>query len=200
MRTFALLVAIPVCIHGQNPYKIAPDNYRLEFENEYTRVSRATLRPGDKIPTHDHPASSTVYVYLTDGGPARFIHDSPSFSVERPAVKAGGIRINRATKETHRVEYLGSEESEYLRIELRNDPPLSQRTTRIAPDETGTFENAKVRIRRASCVQPATCVAEFPTVAMSIDKRACQWLSPGQVITNEAGKTPLILVEFKTRD
>jgi hypothetical protein len=58
----------------QDPYQRAPENFQLEFENAWTRVSRVTFRPGDKIPEHDHPAFPTVYVYLTDAGPARFSH------------------------------------------------------------------------------------------------------------------------------
>src|SRR5262245_54195647 len=192
-----LVATFSLPLSAQDPYKIAPNNYRIEFENEFTRVSRATLRPGDKIATHDHPAFSTVYVYLTDGGPARFSHDSPQFTVERPPVRAGGIRINRGMKETHHVEYLGSTPSEYLRIELRNDPPLPERTTRLAPDEPGPFENAKLRIRRAACSASANCVAEYPTVVVSIDKRASRWVNRGEPIVNDGGPTPLILIEFK---
>ena len=196
---FALLVGPAVAVYAQDPYTTAPRNYQLEFENEYTRVSRATLRPGDRIPTHDHPAFSTVYVYLTDGGPARFSHDAPQFTVERPAVKAGAIRINRGMKETHHVEYLGTAPSEYLRIELRNEPPLTQRTTRLAADDPGPFEIAKLRIRRAACSGAAECIAEFPTVAVSIDKRSSRWAAPGEPIVNEPDATPLILIEFKPR-
>jgi len=198
VRLLVFIAATSACLHAQDPYKVAPNNYRLEFENEYTRVSRATLRPGDKIPTHDHPSFSTLYVYLTDGGPATFSHDSPKFTVKRPAVQAGGIRINRGMKETHHVEYLGSTPSEYLRIELRNDPPLAERTTRLAPDEPGPFENAKLRVRRAACSASANCAAEYPTVVVSIDKRASYWVNRGEPIVNDGGPTQLILIEFKT--
>jgi hypothetical protein len=72
-------------------------------------------------------------VYLTDAGPARFRHDSPAFTVKRPAVQAGGIHINRGM-----------------------------------------------------------------SVIVSIDKRASQWVNHGEPIVNDAGPTPLILIEFKT--
>jgi hypothetical protein len=197
LMTFALMLAIaPGAALAQDPYQIAPQNYRLEFENQHTRVSRATLRPGDRIPVHDHPAHSTVYVYLTDGGPARFSHETPKFSIERAAVKAGGIRINQGMKETHQVEYLGSAASEYLRIELKSNPTLPRRTTRLAPDDPGPFENEKFRIRRVSCPAASSrCVAEFPSVVVSIDARAALWVAPGQPL--EASATPLILVEFR---
>jgi hypothetical protein len=198
VRLIAFIAATSAWLCAQDPYKIAPNNYRLEFQNEYTRVSRVTLRPGDKIPTHDHPAFSTVYVYLTDGGPATFRHDSPAFTVKRPAVQAGGIRINRGMKETHHVEYLGSAPSEYLRIELRNDPPLLERTTRLAPNEPGPFENAKLRVRRVACAAAENCIAEHPSVIVSIDERASQWVNRGEPIVNDAGPRQLILIEFKT--
>jgi hypothetical protein len=201
LTVFALflffLAIAPTPAFSQDPYKTAPENYRLEFENEYTRISRATLRPGDKIPVHDHPPHSTVYVYLTDGGPARFSHDTPKFSIERQAVKAGGIRINQGMKETHQVEYLGSAPSEYLRIEMKNDPVLPRRTTRLAPDDDGPFDNPRVRIRRSRCPVPEQCIAEFPSVVVSIDSRAGYWVPAGRPLAKEAPVTPLVLIEFR---
>ena len=78
-----LLAAVAYPAAAQNPYTTASKNYRLEFENESVRVSRAMFAPGDKLPVHDHPGNPTVFVYLTDGGPIRFTHVEPAFTVER---------------------------------------------------------------------------------------------------------------------
>ena len=109
---------LPVAIIGgtpllaQDPFVTAPKNYRLEFENGSVRVSRAMFAPGDKLPVHDHPAYPTVFVYLTDGGPIRFTHIQPSFTMERPAIMKGGIRFHTGAKERHAVEYLGDSASD----------------------------------------------------------------------------------------
>jgi len=183
---------------GQDAYKTAPDNYRLEFENEWTRISRATFRPGDKIPVHEHPPSATIYVYLTDGGKIRFSHSTPNRVVERPEVKAGAIRFTRGMAEIHDAEYLGSAQSEYLRIEAKTKVDLPQRTMRLAADNAGPIDSPQVRVRRTSCAAGDACMAEYPTVVVSIDKQGASWIAAGQRLTPESTATNLILVEFKS--
>jgi hypothetical protein len=67
-----------------DPYKLLTRNYSLELENAYVRVSRVKYS-GEPLPEHSHPSIPTVYVYLTDGGPIRFIHKTPKFELERKA-------------------------------------------------------------------------------------------------------------------
>src|SRR4051812_42115184 len=96
------LLALAVCAGAQNPYTTFPKNYVLEFENQYVRISRVKYFPGDNLPVHSHPSLPSVYVYLTDGGPIKFIHITPKFTTERPAVKTGSVRFNRNFRiETH---------------------------------------------------------------------------------------------------
>jgi hypothetical protein len=86
-RAFLLSVLSVSAAFGQDPCK-------LEFENEWVRVSRVAYAPFGKAKTHDHPAYPTVYVYTTDGGPIRFRHND-GIEIDRGSVKAGGIRFNR---------------------------------------------------------------------------------------------------------
>src|SRR5690348_427713 len=140
MRLAAVLCAT-ICAFAQDPYTTAPDNYKLEFENDWVRVSRVIYRPGDKLPVHSHPVYPTVYVYVTDGGPIIFGHQEFATMQRRP-VKAGQIRFNRGNKETHTTEYLGDAPSEYVRLELKTEPvDLPRRDIRIAPDDSKPFEN-----------------------------------------------------------
>jgi beta-alanine degradation protein BauB len=97
---------------AQDPYQVAPENYHLVFENEWARATRVTYRPGDKLPVHSHPPTpTTVYVYVTDGGPIRFGHVTgehvEGVMITRKAVQAGAIRFAHGAPETHTVEYLG---------------------------------------------------------------------------------------------
>src|SRR5918998_1678930 len=97
----------------------APRAYRPEFENARVRVTRVRYAPREKIASHDHPANPTVYVYLRDSGPVRFIHTGDEeFTLTRPAVRAGGFRLSRRARETHRVESLSDQPTEYLRVEF----------------------------------------------------------------------------------
>lgn len=148
LNLLGLLLAAALA-HSQDPYLTAPSNYTLELDNEYVRISRAKFSPGDKVPVHSHPSIPTIYVYLDDGGPIRFSHQTPKFSIERPAVTAGGVRFNRnAQVETHEVEYLGSAPTEYLRIELKTPPAPPHRDARLRSAADFPWEDAQVRIGR----------------------------------------------------
>ena len=191
MLALSMWIALAVL---QDPYSVAPNNYRVEFENSWTRVSRVSLNPGDKIPVHDHPAFPTIYVYLTNAGATRFSHITPKFQIERGAVKAGALRFNKGSKETHEVEYLGTTPSEYFRIELRTPPiDLPQRDVRWTPEEQGPFENRQIRMRRVSCAVGRDCKEQYPTVAISIANMTARWVEPGDEL--EGAWT---LIEFKT--
>jgi hypothetical protein len=164
---------LPGC-YAQDPYRVAPNNYKLEFENAAVRVSRVSYRPGDKLPVHDHPALPTIYVYTTDGGPIEFGHQEFK-AIRRPAVKAGQIRFNRGNKETHTTEYLGDTPSEYVRIELKIEPLEKPRPdVRIRADNDKPFENAQLRIERAEC---SPCAAlPHPAVVVTMEDRKVHWV------------------------
>src|SRR5258706_14872531 len=96
---------LSIHIFAQDPVKVAPQNYKPEFENEWVKVLRVHYGAKEKIPEHDHPATATAYVYLNDSGPVIFKHVGLSYgAVTRPATKAGSFRLYKATKETHEVE------------------------------------------------------------------------------------------------
>ena len=52
----ALLVGAAV---AQDPLKVAPQAYKLEFENEWVRVTRVHYGPFEKIPEHYHTARAS---------------------------------------------------------------------------------------------------------------------------------------------
>jgi hypothetical protein len=66
-----LLLACAVCLatfsaRAQDPVKVAPKHYKVEFENEQVRVLRVHLGPKESMPMHEHPPA--VLTFLTDGG------------------------------------------------------------------------------------------------------------------------------------
>src|ERR1044072_6326038 len=102
--------AIIICLLAfsslaQDPFKIAPQAYKLQFENEWVKVTRVHYAPHEKIAAHQHTLTASAYVYLNDSGPVVFNHIDASYgAVTRPPTKAGGVRLFRAVQELHEVE------------------------------------------------------------------------------------------------
>ena len=145
---------------AQDPLKVAPHAYRLEFENEWVKVVRVRYAPGEKLIAHEHPPLASAFVYLNDGGPVIFDHsDKNKGAVTRPPTKAGSFRLFPGQKEIHTVENTSNRESDFLRVEFKTHPvngsSLAGRFAR--PDYTPgdsfqvvQFENEQIRITRLS--------------------------------------------------
>jgi hypothetical protein len=137
-------------------------------------------------------------VYLTDGGPIRFIHKTPQFTLERPAVKAGGVRFNRnARVETHEVEYLGDTASEYLRIELKTAPGPPHRDARLRGGADFPWEDPQVRIGSIHGRPPRPA---RPAILVNISQRGFTWFDPGSASSPALPTQPdwYIILELKT--
>lgn len=191
MLRLVLVALWTICARAQDPYRLAPNNYKLEFENEWVRLSRVIYKPGDVIAEHDHPAVNTVYVYLTDGGEVRFGHKQFA-AAKRPAVKAGAVRFAKANKETHDTAYLGDQPAEYLRDELRTKTSPYIRNERIAADSTTPIDNEQVRIERLSCTSPCPAT-KLPSVAVSMDDRSGRYLPPGSSVPTAKNLIRIVL-------
>jgi quercetin dioxygenase-like cupin family protein len=214
MRFLLLLLCVPMCISGQDPYVVAGNHYHLLLENEWVRATRVTYGPHETAPVHEHPPTPTsIYIYVTDGGEFRFKHMTgfkvSGYTITRPAVKAGAIRFAHAAPETHSVEYLGDAPTEYVRIELRTEPVnVPFRDVRIPPRAMdpaksaveNEFENDQIRILRVVCAAGEKCPASqnpddpaIVTVMKGPDKGAVRW-SPAR----EKGPLEEVRVELKT--
>lgn len=146
---------------GQDPLKTLPQAYKLQFENEWVKVTRVHYAPHEKLPPHQHTLTGSAYVYLNDGGPVVFKHlDLPYGAVTRPATKAGSFRLYGGLKEVHEVENLSELPSDFLRVEFKTEP-VNERTLRgrfyretypVGENfEKVQFENEQVRITRIVC-------------------------------------------------
>lgn len=119
----ATLLLLTTILCAQDPLQILPNNYRLEYQNEYVRVIHVHYAAHQKLPLHNHSEKPTVYVYLTDSGPVRFSHiEEHPFSLLRPPEKAGAFRVSPGRLEKHTVENVGDIPSEFLRVELTQLP------------------------------------------------------------------------------
>jgi len=87
---------------AQDPTKVEPKHYRLQFENEHVQVVSVHYGPHEKSEMHDHPGG--VVVVIT-GGHLRFTDQNGK--VTEVYSKAGEARWFPPFK--HRVENLGDE-------------------------------------------------------------------------------------------
>jgi hypothetical protein len=192
------LLAVAVMARAQQPYSKLPQNYTLAFENESVRISRVKYSPGDKLPVHSHPSIPTVYVYLNDGGPIRFVHKTPQVTITRDAVKAGQVRFNRnARVETHETEYLGNSASEYLRVELKTTPGPQHQDTRLVEDADFPWEDPQLRISRFHGLPPSLA---RPSILVDLAARSFLWIDPKDSRAPARPHDPswFVLLELKT--
>ena len=135
-RCLGLLMGVAVAVAGaQDPLRTLPKNYWVEFETPWVRVIHVRYRPHEIVPLHDHPGPATLFVYLSDAGQVRFLHgESDVVDGVRPAVKVGQMRLNPGKTETHRVENVSDQQSDFLRVEFPTVPlGLPDFDVRIAP-------------------------------------------------------------------
>jgi quercetin dioxygenase-like cupin family protein len=97
---------------AEDPVKVDPKHYKVEFENDRVRVLRIKYNPGEKSVMHGHPES--IGVFLTDIQ-GRFIYpDGRSEDIE---AKAGSVQHMDAL--THLPESTSKEPFEAILVELK---------------------------------------------------------------------------------
>jgi quercetin dioxygenase-like cupin family protein len=87
---------------AQDPTKVEPRHYKLQFENDRVQVVSVHYGPHEKSEMHDHPGGVSVSV---TGGHLRFIDQNGK--VTEVYAKAGEARWFPPFK--HKVENLGDE-------------------------------------------------------------------------------------------
>src|SRR5438132_5361935 len=58
------LMSAAVLLRAQDPVKVDPKHYKVEFENNAVRILRINYGPGEKSVMHIHPEN--VAIFLTD--------------------------------------------------------------------------------------------------------------------------------------
>jgi quercetin dioxygenase-like cupin family protein len=100
---------------AQDPVKVDPKHYKVEFENDQVRVLRINYGPHEKSVMHDHPAGQVVY--LTD---AHTKFSLPGGKSEEMRGKAGQTAWAAAGK--HLPENLDDKPFEGILVELKTKP------------------------------------------------------------------------------
>jgi quercetin dioxygenase-like cupin family protein len=108
-------VASAVPALAQDPVKVDPKHYKVEFENDEVRVLRITYGPGEKSVMHEHPPS--LAVFLNDGH-ARFT--LPDGKTQDANMKAGSTQWEAGGK--HLPENMGKTRFDLILVELKGKP------------------------------------------------------------------------------
>lgn len=91
---------------------VAPDVYKVLFENDRVRVLEVRAEPGTGSPMHSHPDSVMHAV-----GDARIIVTSPAGDEQRVDVPAGATFWSGAA--SHAVRNVGDDPVHFIRVELK---------------------------------------------------------------------------------
>ena len=100
---------------AQDPVKVDPKHYKVEFENDQVRVLRIHYGVGEKSVMHNHPDS--VAVFLVDQT-AKFTY--PDGKSEEEAVRAGQTVWGKAG--AHLPENVGKGPIDVILVELKSKP------------------------------------------------------------------------------
>ncbi len=100
---------------AQDVVKVAPQAYKVLFENSRVRVLEYRGKPGDRTPMHSHPA---YLVYAFDANAVKFT--ASDGTVTERTSKAGQVNWNDG--ETHSSENVGKHEAHVLIVELKEAP------------------------------------------------------------------------------
>jgi hypothetical protein len=180
---------------AQDAVRTLPDNYKVEFENEYVRVTRVHYGPHAKLPGHTHTSLASAYVYLNDSGPVAFKHVGAAYgAVTRKPTTARSYRLYRGIDEIHEVENLSPLPSDFLRVEFKTDPvdPPSLRGVFPSPAPPGKpselveFQNAQLHVSRLVAPPGQSIVvapSDRPSLIVSLsmgEAGKVVWLDKGQ--------------------
>jgi hypothetical protein len=141
-----------------------PSNYQTIFENSDVLVMHVHYGAHEFVPTHDHPAFPTLFVYLNNSGEVDIIHAGPhGVTVHRPPTQAGAFRIAPALAERHSIQSHSDIPSDFLRVEFKNislpDVPADGKRVpaNVTPGMRTDFANASIRIDRIVCSPDKPC-------------------------------------------
>jgi quercetin dioxygenase-like cupin family protein len=123
MSSNLFLAGLVVClgaiaVHAQDPVKVEPKHYALNFENEKVQVVSVIYGPHEKSSLHEHPGG--VVVSITEGH-LRFTDENGK--TREVFAKPGEARWYPPFK--HKVENLGDSTYRAVYIGIRNRAALA---------------------------------------------------------------------------
>ena len=123
LSLFLLACAVPAL--AQDPVKVDPQHYKVEFENANVRVLRVKVGAGEKSVMHRHP--NAVAIFQTSG---RVKFTFPNGKSEERDIVGGTTLWTPAI--THLPENIGSTEFEVILVELKARRRAPRKTAKPA--------------------------------------------------------------------
>ena len=128
---------------AQDPTKVEPKHYKLNFENEHVQVVSVYYGPHEKSAMHEHPGGVVVCLteahlrFTDENGKVREVYSKPGESRWYPPFK-------------HKVENLGDTpyEAVYVGIKQKTTVVTAAHTTTTMDDETKSIVAAFVAAAR----------------------------------------------------
>lgn len=120
-------ISLAAAVMAQDPVKVDPKHYTVEFENSQVRVLRIKYGPHEKSIMHRHP--NAVAVFLTDGNTTFTL---PKGDPQVTSNKAGETRWTPGG--LHLPENTGEQPFEVILVELKT--PVKKPTKKPAPAAT----------------------------------------------------------------
>ena len=116
-RTRIFLAGVPlllfaVFLGAQDAAKVGANQCKVELENDYVRVLRWNVGPGEKVPIHEHPASISIPL---SGGRVKFT--LPDGTTRETEVEAGQVIWREPG--SHASQNVGDQPHELIQIELK---------------------------------------------------------------------------------
>ena len=121
MRRIMISVIAMACMlaaaaaRADDPVKVDPKHYKVEFENDVVRILRIQYGPGEKSVMHSHPDG--VVIYLTD---AETKMTFPDGTTVVNSGKAGTVQA--APGGPHLPQNTGTKAMELLLVEFKTKP------------------------------------------------------------------------------
>jgi beta-alanine degradation protein BauB len=110
-----LVFLATACSLGQDPTKVEPKHYKLDFENDRVQVVSVHYGPHEKSGLHEHPGGVVVVLteahlrFTDENGKTREVYSKPGEARWYPPFK-------------HRVENLGDTNYEAVYVGLKSKP------------------------------------------------------------------------------
>lgn len=115
MSILLLALVVPAAAaSAQDPAKVDPTHYKVEYKDDRVRVLRISFGPHEKSVMHEHPTASCL-VRLTD---EHTRHVAPDGKATESQGKAGTVECNdHPGRDVHNPENLSDSRLEMILIE-----------------------------------------------------------------------------------
>jgi quercetin dioxygenase-like cupin family protein len=110
ISTVAFVCLAAALAMGQDPTKVEPKHYKLDFENERVQVVSVTYGPHEKSAMHDHPGGVVVSIteahlrFTDENGKTREVFSKPGEARWYPPFKH---KVENLGDTTYRGVYIG---------------------------------------------------------------------------------------------